>query len=157
MKYIHFTSLEDAKKIVQSGQLWKSAIVQGAVYAVAVGGAPVPGVQHTKLGRTADRSVAVVFETTDLPDVAFPEEVIWHMDSLPIQNPKIVPASVAMKLLNNSIPTDENDMLQIPLHPSRMDFRTMERIRESKYAKQAAALTAIAHNAHQERLRKFRR
>lgn len=157
MKYVHFTSPEDAKKIVESGYLWQSSIIADAIYAVAQGGVFSPGVQHTTLGRTKDRSVAVVFETKDLPDVAFPEEVIWHLDRLPIFNAQIVPSAEAAKLLDGSVPTDENDWLKIPVHPSKVDFRTMERIRENVNAKKAMALSAIAHQAHHERLRKLRR
>lgn len=157
MKYVHFTSPEDAQKIVEAGFLWQSSIIQGAIYAVAQGGVFSPGVQRTNLGRTKDRSVAVVFETKDLPDVAFPEEVIWHMDRLPIYNAEIVPAEEAVKLLDGSVPTDENDWLKIPVHPSKMDVKTWERVRENVNAKKAMTLTAIAHQAHHDRLRKLRR
>lgn len=156
MKYVHFTSPEDAKKIVESGFLWKSSYVNG-VYAVVAGGSFVPGVQHTKLGRTSNRSTAVVFETDELPDVAFPEEVIWHMDRLPIRDAVIMPAAQASKLLDGSIPANSDDWLEIPVHPSKMDFKTMERYRLPLKAHEAAAHRVAAHLLHHERLRKLRR
>lgn len=96
--YFHFTSLADAQKIVASGELWECSFVSG-VYAVPEGGALVPGVQCTSMGRTKDRSMAVVFTTDVAPDVRYPEENIWHLPSLPIKDAFIVPASEAKAML----------------------------------------------------------
>lgn len=119
-KYVHFTSLEDAKKIVESGQLWQASFgPAGSVFAVVQGGSFVPNVQMTGMGRPKIRSAAVVFETDYLPDVAFPEEVMWHMDSLPIKNAKIVSPKEGASLLNDSLSVDDDfDMLEIPVHPA---------------------------------------
>lgn len=96
--YIHFTSLVDANQIVRSAELWQSSFVSG-VYAVPVGGALVPGVQQTTLGRAKDRTIAVIFTADIAPDVEYPEESIWHLDKLPIKGAKVVPAAVAKNLL----------------------------------------------------------
>lgn len=124
MKYIHFTDLAGARAIIQSGQL-KSAGVPfpDAVFAVAVGGAYVPNVQQTKLGRAKNRLVAILFTTPELPDKAFPEEVLWHMPSIPIKVEKVLPAKAAAeRYLDDSIPRDsETEELKIPLHPVSMD------------------------------------
>jgi hypothetical protein len=155
MRYIHFTSPEDAEKILTSQQLWKSSYVD-AIFAVAEGGAFQPTVQNTSMGRTKDRSVAIVFETDDLPDVAYPEEVIWHMDVLPIKNPEVMLGKDAIKLLDGSIPVNSDDWLMIPLHPSKKDPRTLERIRLPKGVHETAVRIA-ANLMHKERLRKLRR
>lgn len=120
MRYVHFTSLEHAKEIQNSQRLKASTILVG-VFAVAVGGSHVPGVQLTKLGRPQSRDYAVVFSAKELPDVAFPEEVIWHLPYINIHDVEIVPASEAVKLLDGSLPVDKNDFLEIPLHPSHKD------------------------------------
>lgn len=156
MKYVHFTSPEDAQKIVDTGFLWKSSFVNG-VFAVAVGGQFVPGVQHTALGRTKDRSAAVVFETDELPDVAFPEEVIWHMDRVPIRDAQVMPAATAAKLLDGSIKKNPDEWLEIPVHPSKMDWHSMERVRLPRNAHEAIAHQVAANMMHQERLKKLRR
>lgn len=99
--YLHFTSEADAKAIVASGELWECSFVSG-VYAVAVGGELVPGVQATKLGRAKDRTFAVVFTTEEAPACVFPEEVIWRTKSLKIQG-FVVPAAEAQALLKVSL------------------------------------------------------
>jgi len=126
-QYLHFTSLEDAQKIKETEHLLPSSIVQGAIYAVAVGGYPSPGVQLTKLGRVSSRDTAVLFTTQELPDVAFPEEVIWHVDRLPIMVLDILSVEEGLKLLDGSISVDEDDHLLIPV--TEKD-RRMERERE---------------------------
>lgn len=100
MQFVHFTDLPGAKGIIQSRELWASSYVQ-AVFAVAVGGALVPGVQQTTKGRANNRKLAVVFEA-DAPDTAFPEEVTWKAEKIAIRNPKVMLASKASKLLDGS-------------------------------------------------------
>jgi len=56
--YIHFTDSAGAQAIKDSRALWKSSFVDG-IYAVAKGGAFVPGVQQTSLGRAKSREIAV--------------------------------------------------------------------------------------------------
>ena len=103
--FFHFTSLEDAQKIVASGELWECSYVSG-VYAVPEGGALVPGVQCTSMGRTKDRSMAVVFTTDVAPDVCYPEENIWHLSALLIKDAFIVPAIEAQAMLNENFVED---------------------------------------------------
>lgn len=122
MKFLHFTSVVDAEKIVLSKTLWSSAYISG-VYAVVEGGHFISGVQLSKLGRTKDRSVAVLFSTRKLPDVGRPEEIIWHLPQLEIIPRDILLLEDARKLLDESLPIDpDTDMVQIPLHPSVNNF-----------------------------------
>ena len=129
MKYVHFTSKEDAEKIKSSGFLLPSSIV-GGIYAVAVGGYASPGVQQTNLGRASNRDVAVVFKTDELPDRAYPEEVIWHMGQLPIQVLDIISSEEAFKLLDNSRLSGDNEILDIPTHPLKPSGVPGEYLRE---------------------------
>jgi len=125
-KYIHFTDLEGARAINKSGEIWQSSYgPSGAVFAVAVGASFVPSVQlqFAGLGRAKNRSVAVMFETTYLPDYAMPEEVMWHLPSLPIKIIKIMFTHEATKMLNKTLSEDpETEMLQISLHPAFNDL-----------------------------------
>lgn len=120
VRYVHFTSPEHAQDIQKSGKLLPSSYVGGgnAVFAVVAGGRYVPGVQQSYHGRTKDRSVAVIFSSSEIPDTAFPEEVIWHLPSLPISDIKIVPAQEGIKLLDGSIPEKPDGTLDIETHPS---------------------------------------
>jgi hypothetical protein len=153
MKYVHFTDNEGARQILDSGNLLKSSIVDG-VFAVAVGGSYVPETQQTRLGRAKNRNVAVVFQTPELPDVAFPEEVIWHLEKIPVYNVEIMPADQARTLLDGSIPSKfgEGDALDIPLHPSIVDKRTLERVR----LKKESVSRFISDLQNQDRLRKLK-
>lgn len=119
-KYLHFTDFEGAEGIAKSGYIWQSSFgPKGAVFAVAAGAAWVPAVQMTKLGRAKDRKAVVVFTTGFLPDYAMPEEVMWHLDTLPVKVKKIISPSKAKQILDSSISEDpETEMLQIPLHPA---------------------------------------
>lgn len=120
MLYVHFTNLKDAMAIKKSKELWKSSYVDGT-FAVAQGGFPSPSVQQSKLGRVSDRKVAVVFKTNVLPDVAYPEEVIWHLDKVPVEVVKVLNVRQLLDagFLNESVAIDgEFDMLSIPLHPA---------------------------------------
>jgi hypothetical protein len=121
-KYVHFTDIAGAKGIQKTGKIWESSFGASGVFAVAQGGADVSGVQQTSMGRAKERNVAVVFTTNLLPNVAYPEEVIWHMDSLPVSVVEIIPTEEAKKYLDDSLPEDtETNMLTIPLHPAVND------------------------------------
>jgi len=124
MKYIHFTDIAGAKAISKSGHIKSAgAPFASAVFAIAVGGAYVPSVQQTKLGRAKNRLVAILFTANDLPDAAFPEEVEWHMPMLPISIEKVLPAKAAAEqYLDDSLPRDsETEILDIPMHPVTID------------------------------------
>lgn len=156
MQYLHFTSPKDAKEIIRSGELWPSSFVSG-IYAIAVGGSSSPGVQQTKLGRTSDRSMAVIFETDELPDVAFPEEVIWHLPALRIKNAKMMPTVEAIKLLDNKLGTNKDDWLDIPVHPSEMDWKSWERVRKPSQTQQEAAQRLVASLMEEDRRKRMLR
>ena len=127
MRYIHFTDYQGAKGILSSGVLMACSYLSGA-YAVVVGGAYVPGVQRTALGVAGNRDVAVVFETADLPDTAFVEEVIWHMPKVAVFNAVIISAEKAIGLLDESLVDIETDEIDIPLHPSTSSFDGVVRL-----------------------------
>lgn len=109
--YVHFTSRAHAQQIVNTATLkpctYLGTTNDGPVFAVAVGGSYVPSVQQSSIGATADRSCAVIFETHQVPDFVFPEEVIWkdvdRLAGLPIQYAFIVAAEEAAQLLTNEI------------------------------------------------------
>jgi hypothetical protein len=101
--FIHFTSAEDAEKIVASSKLLASSIV-GGVYAIMEGGSFVPGVQKTALGRAKNRDFAVIFTTAAVPYFVFPEEAIWKADYVTLSGAVIVPAAEALSLLTDEIP-----------------------------------------------------
>ena len=116
MQYVHFTDISGARGIIQDKTIRSSSFSsEPLVYAVAVGGKYVPGVQRTKLGRAKNRNAAVVFETNITPDVAFVEEVIWYLPELPISNPHAMPADKAAELLDDSLPSDIRGMLTVKL------------------------------------------
>lgn len=132
-RYLHFTDLEGAKAISESGELWQSSYgPQGAIFAVVEGSAFVPSVQMaTKLGRAKTRNAVVVFETKYLPDYAMPEEVMWHLPKLPIKVVKLTIPNVAKNMLDDSIQQDqETELLKIPLHPAFNDVGEWTRMPE---------------------------
>jgi len=99
--YIHFTDDEGLDGILQTKELIESSIVTG-VYAVAVGGAHVPGVQETYLGRAKHRKKAVLFSTYDYPDLVFPEEVLWKKPKIKLRTAVEIPYHKAKRLLDSS-------------------------------------------------------
>lgn len=123
--YVHFTDEAGALGVSQSKTLRASSIVSG-VYAVAVGGANVPGTQKTTLGRAKHRGIAIVFTTDRLPDVAFPEEVIWHVKELVLRTVKIMPAAAADKLL------DASKVVRVPHQPWRDTVRLESRLVQAR-------------------------
>jgi len=119
-RYLHFTDLKGAKGIQESGELWQTSYgPEGSVFAVVEGGHWVPKVQMSSMGRAKSRSTVLVFETDLLPDIAYPEEVMWHVPKLPIRVLSVISPSEAKKMLNGSIPqVPDIDWLKIELHPS---------------------------------------
>jgi hypothetical protein len=101
--YIHFTDVQGAKGIADSKELWASSVIEG-VYAAVVGGASVPEVQQTRLGRAKNRDVAVYFTTNVLPDYCTPEECVWLEKKIPVKVVKVTSAAKARKDLDGSIP-----------------------------------------------------
>ena len=112
LDYIHFTSADHARQIAADRCLLESEITPG-VYAVAVGGVSVPGLQKTRLGRVKEeRDSAVIFRTKALPKIAHPEEVIWSGQTcsggrrgIDIEVLDVIPASAAVAMLDDSLPT----------------------------------------------------
>jgi len=126
--FVHFTSPEDAAQIVESGMLWGCSYLRcvsktkvdeyghavadanmAPVFAVAVGGIHVPGVQLSVGGRTQDLTAAVLFECDEMPDFIAPEEVVWDrsLAGLVITDPVVVTAEEAIECLDDSAGLEE--------------------------------------------------
>lgn len=131
-KYVHFTDEAGVAAIKDSNVLWQSSYgPSGAIFAVVEGGSWVPGVQISSMGRARTRTKAIVFTTKYLPDYAMPEEVMWHLNVLPIEIIKIVDTEIAKNILNDTIPqVGTTEFLQIELHPSFNDFGDWKRMPE---------------------------
>jgi len=128
LQYVHFTDAEGALGMVKEKRIWQSVYASPAVYAVAVGGKYVPGVQQSNLGRAKERGVAILFTTDEFPDLVYPEEVMWHKPSITIKAARIIPIWQAIKLLDGSLVRDDK-LVGIPEHPSTHDW-TVGRIRD---------------------------
>lgn len=122
LQYVHFTDAKGALGMVKQKKIWQSDYAAPAVYAVAVGGSYSPGVQLSKLGRAPrGRDVAILFTTNEFPDVLNPEEVLWHKREIRVKTAKIIPASRAIRLLDDSLVTDDT-LRGVPAHPSTFDW-----------------------------------
>jgi hypothetical protein len=130
LQYVHFTDAKGALGMVKEKRIWQSEYAAPAVYAVAVGGAYVPGVQKTNMGRAKSREVAILFTTDEFPDVIVPEEVMWHKDAIRVKTARIIPAAQAKRLLDGSKVVGDT-ILGIPHHPSKMDW-DVGRVRSPK-------------------------
>lgn len=103
--FVHFTSKAHAALIVESMTLLLSRTISNAVYAAAVGGKYVPGVQRGGGGIDAvnAREVAVLFTANIAPDTVFVEEVIWHRDTpLTLVDAMVIDHDEAVALLDGS-------------------------------------------------------
>ncbi len=132
-RYLHFTDHKGAEGIVDSNALWRASYgPKGAVFAVIEGGSWTPSVQTSSMGRAKNRTIAVVFTSKYLVDYAMPEEVMWHMDQLPIDVVDIIDLDEAKKLLNNSIPqVGAFEFLETHLHPAFNDLGDWTRMPEN--------------------------
>jgi hypothetical protein len=126
LRYLHFTDETGALAMIKEKKLLASSYISG-VYAIAVGGANVPGVQQSKMGRAGHRKVAILFTTDELPDSVFPEEVVWSKPSIRLRTAKILPTKRALAMLDGSkVVRDPEDSMKdtiagIPHHPTRQD------------------------------------
>ena len=124
--FLHFTDEPGAEGIIGSGRLRASGSpFPSAVHAAAVGGAWVPGVQRTEMGRARNRNFALLFTTPELPDIVRPEEAMWHLPSIPVEVQEVYdltdPAELkhVRSLLDGSTRVDgEFDLLRVPHHPA---------------------------------------
>lgn len=146
LRYIHFTDAEGALGMVKEKRIWQSDFAAPAVYAVAVGGTFVPGVQQTRHGRASKRDVAILFTTDEFPDVLNPEEVLWHKDAIRVKSAKIIPVWKARKMLDGSMVKDDT-LTGVPAHPSTFDWdkgrvRSGESVPVARVESQEYGLTA---------------
>lgn len=127
LRYLHFTDEAGALAMIKEKKLLASSFISG-VYAIAVGGASVPGVQQTKLGRAKHRKVAILFTTDELPDSVFPEEVVWSKPSIRLRTARLIPTKRALAMLDGSKVVRDPELgpgydtiAGIPRHPTRPD------------------------------------
>ena len=106
MLYVHFTSENHARKIVEERTLLCCSYFD-TVFAAPVGGKYIPGVQQTKTGRPSDRNFAVFFHCTIAPDGLCIEEATWRLPLLELESCMMITAEEAVTLLDNSLPHDE--------------------------------------------------
>lgn len=109
--FIHFTCREHAEVIVESLRLlpcsYLGSFVEGMApaYGIAVGGAYVPSVQRSPLGRSDTMDTAVLFTTSAAPKWICPEEVVWDVPedgALALEEATIVSLEDAIACLDDS-------------------------------------------------------
>ena len=98
----------DSHTSMPNVKIWESSMVSG-VYGVALGGAYVPGVQETSLGRAKHRKRAVLFSTYKYPDQVFPEEVIWREKKIKLRTVVEISYKKAVRLLDSSQIWEDTD------------------------------------------------
>lgn len=128
--YLHFTDSNGVEGIKKTGTLWASSFGPvNSVFAIVQGGAWVPGVQMTTMGRAKTRSFVIVFETKILPDYSVEEETVWHLASIPVRILDVISPNEAKTMLNDSMPVDgEVGMHEMPLHLSFNNMGDWERM-----------------------------
>lgn len=137
--YLHYTSRDHAQRIVATKELWPTSFhighnsligrtvddtnpgadhnfTVGLVYGCHIGNTyNCPQVQQTKLGRTNQRPVAVIFDTWP-PDTIRESEVVWHTDTpetpLPIEPIAVIDTQTAQHHLLLA----DDDADEFPLH-----------------------------------------
>lgn len=100
--FIHFTTPERANQIIDSGKLLMNPPYKkfgtDAVNAISTtygSYSPKTQVNHQK----ADDIVAIYFKTDTVPNIGFPEEVVWKND-VNLINPKIISKDNAISMLD---------------------------------------------------------
>jgi len=93
--FIHFTTRENAEKIIETKTLGSGIFSTFAVSTTY--GEFVPGVQTTHI--KGDDIVAVVFATDTPPTHGYPEEVVWH-GAVPIRDIEIISVEEAASLIS---------------------------------------------------------
>jgi|AntRauTorckE6833_2_1112554.scaffolds.fasta_scaffold00008_17 hypothetical protein len=100
-EFVHFTYADRAQEILDSGKLladppYKKFGLAGVQAVSTVWGHYSSGVQVTHL-KGGDK-VAIVFQTPDVPDIGYPEEVIWKSD-VRLVRPKVLHIFKGVKML----------------------------------------------------------
>lgn len=113
-RFIHFTTLDRAKEIVQSGKLlmkppYKKFGIDAVTAVSLIYGENVPGVQTT---HSKGNLVGILFETNTKPQYGHVEEVVWEQDVI-IKNHKIVRMNTGVNMLNRvPYPITGDDQVQ---------------------------------------------
>ena len=105
-RFVHFTYESRAQEILDSGALlanppYKKFGIEGVQAVSAIWGRLTSGVQFSHLKGKEDL-VAIVFSTTNEPDIGYPEEVIWKHDVSFSGRPRIVSFSEGKRILKST-------------------------------------------------------
>jgi poly(A) polymerase len=103
--FVHYTTPERAKQILESGKLLMRPPYEkfgiDAVNAVSTSyGWDVPGVQSTHI-KNGDELVAIKFRTKTKPEYGSPEEVVWHED-VELIDPEVISQKDAVETLRSA-------------------------------------------------------
>jgi hypothetical protein len=107
-EFIHFTPLERAIEIIESGRLLMNPPYEkfgiDAVTAVsAVYGSLIPGVQITHINlEEGETLAAVLFKTDIIPEYGRSEEAVWKEDVIFFSEAKLLDADDAINMLEST-------------------------------------------------------
>ncbi len=105
-RFVHFTTRDRAAEIMESGRLlmrppYKKFGIDAVAAVSTVWGSFLPGVQTTHIDSDKRDLVGIVFQTRTMPEVGYPEEVLWKKDVV-LVNPKVVPYAKAKGMIRGS-------------------------------------------------------
>ena len=117
-RFVHFTTRDRAAEIMESGRLlmrppYKKFGIDAVAAVSTVWGSFVPGVQITHIDSDKRDLVGVVFQTRTMPEVGYPEEVLWKQDVV-LVNPKVVPYAKAKGMIRGSSDFDGQVYYAVP-------------------------------------------
>lgn len=117
-RFVHFTTRNRAAEIMESGRLlmrppYKKFGIDATAAVSVVWGSFLPGVQTTHIDADKSDLVGVVFQTKVMPEVGYPEEVLWKQDVV-LVNPKVVPYAKAKGMIRGSSDFDGQVYYTVP-------------------------------------------
>lgn len=117
-RFVHFTTRHRAAEIMESGRLlmrppYKKFGIDATAAVSMVWGSFLPGVQTTHIDADKSDLVGVVFQTKVMPEVGYPEEVLWKQDVV-LVNPKVVPYAKAKGMIRGSSDFDGQVYYTVP-------------------------------------------
>ena len=117
-RFVHFTTRGRAAEIMESGRLlmrppYKKFGIDAVAAVSTVWGSFLPGVQTTHIDADKRDLVGVVFQTKVMPEVGYPEEVLWKQDVV-LVNPKVVPYAKAKGMIRGSSDFDGQVYYTVP-------------------------------------------
>ena len=117
-RFVHFTTRDRAAEIIESGRLlmrppYKKFGIDAVAAVSTVWGSFVPGVQTTHIDSDKRDLVGVVFQTRVMPEVGYPEEVLWKQDVV-LVNPKVVSYAKAKGMIRGASDFDGQVYYAVP-------------------------------------------